>query len=70
MISRTRWATLTVGGRGSQVLALRLRDQQRDFAFDVSSGFELIQNFSGATAQEFFVNLRHFARDHHVAGFS
>src|ERR1019366_6418743 len=43
------------------------RDQQRDFAFDLSSRFQLIQNFFGPPAEEFFVKLGHLAGDDHVA---
>ena len=57
-------------GCGRQLLLFGFGDQERDFAFDVSSGFELFENFSGATAQEFFVDLRDLAGDDHVAGFS
>src|SRR5208282_1864310 len=49
---------------------LSFGDEQCDFAFDISAGFELLENFSGAPTQKFFVNLRYFARDHHVASFS
>src|SRR5208283_3073782 len=37
------------------------RDQERDFAFDVSSRLQFIQHFWGSPAEEFFVDLRHLA---------
>ncbi len=46
---------------------LGLRNQQSNLAFNVSSGFELFENFSGTPTQEFFVNLGHLTRDDDVA---
>ena len=67
MISRTRWATLTASERGRSCSIFGLRDQQRDFAFHVPAGLELLQNFIRPAAQEFLVDLRDLASHHDVA---
>ena len=68
MISRTRWARLTRSDAdGVQLSLFGFCDQQRDFAFDVSAGFELFENFPSATAQEFFMEFGNFAGDDDVA---
>ena len=57
-------------GCGRSCSLFGFRNQERNFAFDVSSGFELFENFSRAAAQEFFVDLGYLAGDDHVPGFS
>ena len=57
--------------RGSLCVSLlSLPDQQRDLTLHSVARLQSLQNLSRAPAQKFFMQLGHFARDHHVPGVS